>query len=352
MLSRYIAFKGFKRIPLTGDSYEIDLKGRIRHIYSGEFLDTEVNDRGEPIIVGGKSEWFHGVKLAVVMAVTFRNLACHPKLWTRFDVLYRNDDPSDFRVTNTVWASPKGAIGLDGMPGFCVIPGFSRYLINRDGDIWSAPAGKLISSYEGGNGYRMVGVQPDVGRRTIVGQHRLLCLAFKEYPATVNSLDVNHIDGDKSNNELGNLEWVSRTRNNIHAFEIGLRTESHGVDVRDVVTGDIRSYFSIEECGRQLGLDGETIRLRTKTRGSKVYPPGLQFKLTEDDAEWGDGSDIALPTTGRKVKITSVRSGATLTLDSVKKAAEFFDRSPASIVWHIKTHGLTKPYCGHFIEYA
>ena len=51
--------------------------------------------------------------------------------------------------------------------------------------------------------------------------HRIVALAFLNNP---NGLpEVNHIDGDKSNNNVANLEWVSRSDNTKHAIKLGLR---------------------------------------------------------------------------------------------------------------------------------
>jgi hypothetical protein len=52
--------------------------------------------------------------------------------------------------------------------------------------------------------------------------HRLVAVHFIEN--FENKLEVNHIDGIKSNNTLDNLEWVTSSENKNHAFKIGLRS--------------------------------------------------------------------------------------------------------------------------------
>lgn len=50
--------------------------------------------------------------------------------------------------------------------------------------------------------------------------HRLVALTFIENPD--NKSDVNHIDGNKLNNNVDNLEWVTESENVIHAYNTGL----------------------------------------------------------------------------------------------------------------------------------
>ncbi len=51
--------------------------------------------------------------------------------------------------------------------------------------------------------------------------HRLVAQYFCDGYAE--GLVVNHIDGDKTNNRSSNLEWVTRSENDLHAFSLGLR---------------------------------------------------------------------------------------------------------------------------------
>jgi predicted XRE-type DNA-binding protein len=54
--------------------------------------------------------------------------------------------------------------------------------------------------------------------------HRLVAQAFIENAN--NKKEVNHLDGDRSNNHLYNLEWVTRRENEKHAHEMGLKNQT------------------------------------------------------------------------------------------------------------------------------
>lgn len=51
--------------------------------------------------------------------------------------------------------------------------------------------------------------------------HRLVAIAFIENPN--NKPEINHIDGNPSNNEVSNLEWVTASENLKHSYKIGIR---------------------------------------------------------------------------------------------------------------------------------
>ena len=64
------------------------------------------------------------------------------------------------------------------------------------------------------------------GRSDLKYLHRLIAEAFIENDQ--NYKEVNHIDGDKSNNSVSNLEWTTRSANMKHAFSLGLKNPVTG----------------------------------------------------------------------------------------------------------------------------
>jgi hypothetical protein len=75
--------------------------------------------------------------------------------------------------------------------------------------------GKLLKSLDNGRGY----IRINVSNKTYY-IHRLVADAF--IPNPLNKPAVNHIDGNKANNHVSNLEWVTHSENSIHAISTGL----------------------------------------------------------------------------------------------------------------------------------
>lgn len=102
-----------------------------------------------------------------------------------------------------------------------------RYLIGSDGTVWSKRRKKYIAQRLDRYGYPRVNLYEGTKLHTAT-VHRLLALAFIENDDPKNKLEVNHIDGNKVNNKLSNLEWVTSSENQIHAFETGLQKGHKG----------------------------------------------------------------------------------------------------------------------------
>lgn len=57
-------------------------------------------------------------------------------------------------------------------------------------------------------------------------RHRLVAIAFIKNP--LNKKSVNHIDGNKLNNNISNLEWATHQEQEIHAYKNGLKFADRG----------------------------------------------------------------------------------------------------------------------------
>ena len=97
--------------------------------------------------------------------------------------------------------------------------------------------------------------------------HRLVAEAF--IPNPEGNETVNHINGNKHDNNVENLEWCSYKENNVHAYITGLNDSSHRRNCKgsmpvaqyDLNMDLIAIYPSIHEAERKTGIDDASISL-------------------------------------------------------------------------------------------
>ena len=96
------------------------------------------------------------------------------------------------------------------------IIGFEKYKISNYGRVIGCNGGflKFNKTY---NGYTTLCVY-NQGKKATLRIHRILAYSF--IPNPENKPEVNHIDGDKSNNHISNLEWCTRSENTLHSIRI------------------------------------------------------------------------------------------------------------------------------------
>ena len=89
--------------------------------------------------------------------------------------------------------------------------------------------------------------------------HRLVSQTF--IPNLENKPFVNHIDGNKTNNSVINLEWVTSSENNIHSHKIGL-TKGHKRKIiqYDLEMNEIKQFNTIKESSKELDICYSSIK--------------------------------------------------------------------------------------------
>ena len=96
---------------------------------------------------------------------------------------------------------------------------------NNDGTYIQTFDAKMMTQHDC-NGYRTVNLSTGNQQHETVYVHRLVLKAFAGSPPTADH-EANHVDGDKANNALSNLEWVTQQQNITHAVENGLQNSGH-----------------------------------------------------------------------------------------------------------------------------
>lgn len=142
------------------------------------------------------------------------------------------------------------------------IPGFPDYQASNRGRIRSRKSGEwrlLRATPHSRTGYLAVSLRVD-GRYITRSVHRLIAMAFV---GDAKGRDVNHKNGNKLDNSLTNLEYLTRGDNHRHAYRTRLR-EPVGKKLTDAevrLIADLKGQVSQRELADRFGVSRSTISL-------------------------------------------------------------------------------------------
>lgn len=197
------------------------------------------------------------------------------------------------------------------------VPGYERYLVSNTGRVISTLRNKSRelkpqTDAMGYQHYRLYPEEPIHGfyankrglKPKLYKGHKLVLETFS--PTLDTTLEVNHINADKKDNRLVNLEWVTRAQNIQHSWDLGLRDNHHGkLSLRNrkplvAIKGTTERYFESRlhacfalGCSRAIVskvlVSGKTV-LRGPARGYTFInlselPVGEKFEIVENYAE-------------------------------------------------------------------
>lgn len=129
-------------------------------------------------------------------------------------------------------------------------------------------------------GYKFVSLSNKFGRKNKM-IHRLVAIAFIENKNGYK--EVNHIDGNKCNNNVNNLEWCSRSDNMLHAYKLGLRKGTSKINSKILQLSDgevIKIWNNISEIKSTLKLDYSSIYQCCKNKRKSCN--GFQWKFAKE----------------------------------------------------------------------
>jgi hypothetical protein len=118
------------------------------------------------------------------------------------------------------------------------IKNFDGYTVNENGEVvsYKKKTPTVLIGGKNRRGYHQIFLRKN-GKTIGKMRHRLVAEAFIEKPK--DKWQVNHKDGNKNNNHVSNLEWMTNQENTQHAFDTGLKFGMFGTDNPKTVLDDM-----------------------------------------------------------------------------------------------------------------
>ena len=173
------------------------------------------------------------------------------------------------------------------------IKGFERYSVSNYGNVRSDITGIILSKRKANNGYLRVNLRTGkvaYEKPTVVHVHRLVAEAFLPNPCK--KKEVNHIDGNKHNNCVENLEWVTRAENMYHARVSGLLRPNYGANhfkSKPVIAYDFKTHQKLAQfesahiASRFCGSENPN-HILDVCNGKRAYAFGYFWTYSEEEA--------------------------------------------------------------------
>lgn len=151
-----------------------------------------------------------------------------------------------------------------------------QYEVSNLGNVRNGKTGNVYTGSSVRSGYKSICINGKKAYKI----HRLVALTFLENDDP-KKIFVNHIDGDKFNNKLSNLEWVTPSANVQHAIDNKLiKITERRVTKIDVETGeDLETYQSLKIASEKTNIgDSDIVRC---CKNSKNTAGGFKWKYTD-----------------------------------------------------------------------
>lgn len=155
------------------------------------------------------------------------------------------------------------------------------YEVSDEGDVRNKLTGKVLKPFDK-QGYKRARLCKDKVARSI-GIHRLVMMSFCPVD-NMDELEVDHIDGDKSNNILSNLRWVTHEENISNQEE---------VERRELRKAETKARHEKEKAERKFIRHAQAIENRRKRRKEYYQAHKEEEKARVIEWNWANREKVA-----------------------------------------------------------
>lgn len=224
-----------------------------------------------------------------------------------------------------IWKEIKGYEGLYEISNYGEVRSLDRCIVKSNG-VKQHKKGRMMVPVKNSDGYLIIKLSKNKKRKSIA-VHRLVAEAFIDYPADESKVyEVNHIDCNRENNNVDNLEWITHIDN----VRYSIKNKNHfctrnlfgknNPNYQNHILSEIyknNPELAIEKLARPGGQNGRAVRVRMYDNTFTTYK----------DFDWiGECAQYLIDNNFTSAKVNSIR-------DNISNS--------------IKTN---KPYLNHYYE--
>ena len=157
----------------------------------------------------------------------------------------------------------------------------TNYEVSNYGNIRNTKSGQILNPGVAGNGYKQVSLKMKNSNKFEKRYvHRLVATYW--IPNPENKREVNHIDLDRTNNCVENLEWITSSDNQKHKYEKGnYKTSNRKVAQMDLDNNIIAIFDSVVQAAQAMGGSRQGIDKVCKGTYGRITAHGFKWKYLD-----------------------------------------------------------------------
>lgn len=231
---------------------------------------------------------------------------------------------------------------VDNLTGFFHIPGYYNYGISFNGTVINLLTKKQVNTSMLNSNYRQISLNQETKRYSRIVGRVFIGRPTRHIDKDFSELTINHIDGNKLNDDISNLEWVTNAENVFHSHLTGLHPSDKPTLAIHLLTGNIKYFNSSKQCADYFKIQRGTFYKKLTQQLGK-FRIGLFTMCFEEELDLIEDKHkiLSLPDfkkseqRGMNVKVFDKKSKIITIYENLSKACVFHKLPNSTVFKHL-----------------